>query len=163
MEQEPTDLQKLVPLKRALMRPYKLLPYQKVLHLMVTDSMMMLVLEHYEYTETTREVRFHRRGTLAKTWVIDAAGFWIEKREDQMLVWDDDFNPYIEVRYGRGYTPEEWAEQMEWEANTHRPGSSRSPMDNFEVAMFKADTTEKMFRHWTGHRKGLGYTTESDK
>lgn len=158
MEQQ-TTAQRLVPVKRAMGQPYRLRPYEELMAVLVTDELIAIQTTQLVYTETDREVRFTARKLVMRQFT--KSGFrWIE--QDRMEVPDETFTPYIECRYGRGYTPEQWAEQMEWEANTHRPGSSRNPMDNFEVAMYREDTTDAMYKHWTGHRKGLGYTTESD-
>lgn len=165
---QPTQAQRLVPVKRALGHPVRLLPYETVEDLIITDDNVAIRLTTYETTETTREVRFQRRGLKTLWWrklpLESHPAILVWKQQPTMIVWDDTFKPYVECRYGRHISVEESRERAEWEANTYRPGSSRQPMDSFtrSVEVLPSERTDKMYRYWTGHSATLGYTTESN-
>ena len=161
MTTELTAAQLLKPAKLALGRPIQLLPYQRVLRVDITDDTVSIVLSVMAYTETSREVRFTKSGIRLKSWK-NQNGRWIEN--EPFTIWDDQFIPYIEARFGRHISVAEYREQRQWEADTYRCGTGRTPMDNFNrtVEGGRDTTTDKMYKYWVGHDRDLPFRTESD-
>lgn len=153
-----TAAQQLLPIKQVLGRPYRLLPYESVHKVTVTEEKITLVLKVYQYTETQREVRFTKSGFRMFAWSRQDDGRWkpeplgLDGEQLDMTMWDVDFAPYIECRYGTHRSVKDYYEQLEWEAETYRPGTSRTPLDSFHRSVDgnMADTTPAMFKHWTG-------------
>lgn len=155
-----TPAQLLKPAKLALGRPIQLTPYQSVLRVDVTDTDVRVVLHVMKYTETAREVRFTKSGIRLRSWKLNGK-LW--KENEPFTIWDDDFVPYTEARFGRHISVDEYTEQRRWEAETYRCGSGRTPMDSFNrtVEGGRETTTDKMFKYWTGHDRDLPFTTRS--
>lgn len=155
---EQTIAQQLIPLKRALGRPFQVLPYQTVTNVLITDEMMVVMMKVMEYKETAREVRFTKSGTKMMSWkLID--GHWQE--QPSITAWDEDFVPYIEARFGRHISVEEYRERARWEAETYRCGTRRTPMDSFARTVEGGldETTPAMYKFWTSHEMGRPYST----
>lgn len=162
MTTELTTAQMLQPIKLALGKPIYLRPYQTVLNVVVTDTGINLVVRVMAYTETTREVRFTKSGIQLRSWKL-LNNIWVE--QTPFTVWDEDFVPYVEALFGRHVSVDEYRERRQWEAETYRCGSSRSPMDNFTrtVEGGRETTTDAMYQYWTGHQRDTVFTTTSDK
>ena len=152
-----TQAQQLRPLKEALGRPLHLLPYQSVKAVKVYPTFVCVELAVMHFTETAREVRFTKSGLMMKSWKL-VDGYWQE--QETLTVWDEDFVPYIEARFGVHRSVEETREQAQWEAETYRCGSRRTPMDSFArtVEGGRDTTTPAMFKYWTSHEMGRPYS-----
>lgn len=106
----------------------------------------------YRYKSLARETRFTQRGTrvLAYRWSASGenAGLW-QKVTDfgDFVMWEEDYPGEIIVHFGRSNTPESVAERRKYERDCHRPGTDRSPMDNFDRTL-DSNSHPKMERHW---------------
>jgi hypothetical protein len=153
---ELTAAQQLKPVKQALGKPFQLLPYQSVKKVTITADSITVLLQVYQFTETYREVRFHKSGLMMYAWKLKD-NVWIAQHlggDDQipLVIWDESFEPYIECRFGTHRSIKEYYDRLEWESNVHRPGTSRTPLDNFTrtVEAAQCETTPAMFKYWTG-------------
>lgn len=151
--------QRLRPVKEALGFPVLLRPYQELIEVTVTDEAIMVLTTVKSYTETTKEVRFHKSGTQLLSWKKED-GRWVQ--QETLTAWDEeDDNSPMEVRYGYSLSEREYKDRLEWEAMTYRCGTPRTPLDSFERAVW-GDTSDSMFQYWTGHSRALGYTSEKE-
>lgn len=164
---EQTAAQQLRAIKQVIGQAVYLRPYQEVVNVQITDKSVMLAIRVFRYTETQAEVRFSASGIRMMGWELTDHG-WKRKPlglngEIDLTIWDEDFKPYIECRYGTHRSVAEYYERLEWEANVHRPGTGRTPLDNFyrTVESSRDETTPAMYKYWTGHERDLGYTSES--
>jgi hypothetical protein len=125
------------------------------------SPIVSVTLQVLEVKETVRETRYLRRGVKMMIWTCvtgevnaydahyDVISGWGDYWTFQSIVsWESDFTPYTEHKIGRIETPAEYAERRRWEGMQYRVGTSRSPMDNAEVAACESDTTPAMYRHW---------------
>jgi len=168
---ELTVAQQLLPIKQAIGRPVQLRPYESIVRVKVDPEEILLVLQVYDWTETAREVRFHKSGLRMRIWKLKD-GKWKEQFERDpdgkittLTVWDDDFKPYTECKFGYSLSPQEYYDRLERERMTYRPGTFRTPLDSFErtVQCGPSGTTPKMYRYWTGHDRDDTFTTESEE
>lgn len=162
MATELTPAQMLQPAKLALGRVIQLTPYQQVLGVNVTDSDISILLHVMRYSETAREVRFTKSGMRLRSWKKDGKR-WIE--QEPLTIWDEEFVPYTEVRFGRHVSVDEYREQRQWEAETYRCGTGRTPMDSFNrtVEGGRDSTTDAMYTYWTGHLRDTVFTSRTEK
>jgi hypothetical protein len=156
---EKSTAQQLLPVKLAVGRPVYLRPYEQVLGVKITDDEVTLSIRTYEYTETVREVRFHKCGIRMRTWKPNELGIWKEQfyrnaegNIEPIILWDDDFKPFIECRFGHSLTPDEYLERVEREAMTYRVGTPRTPLSNY----YSRDTCPEMKQYWSTHERILG-------
>jgi hypothetical protein len=168
---EMTTAQQLLPVKLAIGRPVYLRPYEQVVAFKITDEEVNLSIRTYEVTETAREVRFHKSGIRIRTWKTNELGIWKEQfyrnaegNIEAMILWDDDFKPYVECRFGHSLTPDEYMERVEREAMTYRPGTSRFPLSNYHATMAAGPTgtTPDMFKYWKRHYELLEGDDDAD-
>lgn len=102
------------------------------------------------YIKYTVDVRTHETRYTGAERVLDVytrdAGRWA--RTDQFRSADDTFQPHAVHESGRTHRDEaEQTTRRTFEGDCHRPGTSKSPMDNAERTA-EGYTTDKMARHW---------------
>lgn len=145
-----SNLEYLAQLRRATNQVVTLRPFDTVLKVQCDDDKAAILIETFRYKETAREIRFTERGTklisFAKcTDQLPTYGRWAVAGE--MILWDDEFVPFIHVKFGKSVSPREHAEQVAWERQCYRPGTSRNPLDNYERVL-AGPTTDAMERYW---------------
>lgn len=146
---ELTTAQRLLPAKNAIGRPVFLLPYQTLVSVKIEADTVSVLVRMFAYTEKSHEVRFTKSGLKLRQWYLNSdTGKWAET-SDPIIMWDDEFTPFIEARYGTHRSPVEHWERIEHEALCFRPGNSHTELDSFDRTA-GGQTTKKMFRHWTG-------------
>jgi hypothetical protein len=124
--------------------PFALKPHEKLIGAKLTDTTAVISLEILVVTETTREWKISAKGVRMMVWQ-KADSVW--SYTGTFTTWDEDFKPEIHVRVGRIVTPQEAREAMDWDRLCYRPGSDRSPLDNYGRVL-SGSTTPKMERHW---------------
>lgn len=124
--------------------PFVLRPNMRIDQVWIEPGSVRVSVTVYETTQTAREIRFRRRGSRLMAWTgVRPNGTF--KKYDEFTVWDDDFTPYVERRFGRTETPEQTRERRDWEGMQYRVGTPKSPMDN---AIVSADPSMPMFDYW---------------
>ena len=108
----------------------------------VSPNVVTAVVDFITTTETAREVRYTRRGTRLMVWqatpdgkigrsdIVAESGDWMQWEYSDIVVWDDTFKPYTEIKFGRIETPAEYYARRRWEGDQYRVGSNHSPMDS---------------------------------
>lgn len=145
MSTSSANLQRLTAFKAATGMIVSLRVWENVLDWQVTDTTATLKVEVWRYADTDREVRFTARGERLFGWVLTPNG-WASIGQP-MTLWDDEFKPFIHVKYGRSVSPREHAEQRAWERQCYRPGTDRFPLDNY-ARVLDGPTTPAMERYW---------------
>lgn len=143
-------------LSAALGLPFALRAHQRIVGYSITDETIAVTIEFYLTSETTRELRFTKKGTRMMVWTAayDLTGdtshilfgrggrFWTYQ---EMVAFDPTFVPYIEHKIGRIESPAEYAERRRWEGEQYRVGSHKSPMDS---AQRVCDGPSPMADYW---------------
>ena len=143
---ESTLYQKLRDIADSIGTPFVLRQGETLIDHEITESKVSVWIQTHETTETTREVRFHKRGIKLCVWTALPHG---GVKFDSFTAWDDDFQPFTEVRFGRGETHAEYTERRAWEGMQYRVGSRHNPMDSAQRA---SEGYSPMEDYWT--RKG---------
>lgn len=146
MHNSTDNLQRLSAFKAATGLVHSLHVWENVLDYKVTDEMAVLKVEVWRFVDTSREVRFNEHGTRLFCWARHETLGWV-RAMDPVTIWDEDFQPFIHVKFGRSVSPREHAEQRAWEKSVYRPGTDRFPLDNYERVL-AGPTTPAMERYW---------------
>lgn len=110
-------------------------PYEKCQLVRITDADVTLVFETYLVRESSRKTTFLKQGTRAVSYSRVTG-----EKTAEMIVWDEQA-PIIEhVDLGRVETAAETRARREWEADAHRVGTAKNPLDN-------ASRTADQFAH----------------
>jgi len=157
-----TPAQKLAQIRDAIGMPVYLRPYEKITQMCINDTGASITIDTYSYDEMKYEVRFTGHASRMRSWMKLADGSFMEL--PPITIWDDDFQPFTERIRGHSISPEEYNDRRDWEAMTHRPGTSHTPLDSCSRTLEDAGTeSDKMYRYWVGHSRHLPHTTETDK
>jgi hypothetical protein len=141
---ETTPFSQLRLISDALNRPFTLRQGESLIDFSITDNRVTVHLQVHLTTETTREVRFLKRGIRLTEWKRHSPmHVW---QSDSLTVWDDDFTPFIEARFGRGETHAEYTDRRAWEGMQYRVGSRQNPMDSASRA---SEGYSPMEDYWT--------------
>src|SRR4051812_11870735 len=113
----------------ALDMPWQLPRHATIVNWIVTDDRVAVSLEIFEVKETNREDKFTKKGIRLLNWTknLSARNGW---DYSIMTVWDEDFEPYSELKIGKIESPAEYIARREWEGMQYRVGTSHSPMDS---------------------------------
>lgn len=122
------------------------LPFEsKVKALIVEDHRMVLQYTRYEVGRLARESRYTAAYTVADVYTRDA-GVW--SRTDRFEAADEAFQPHAFHESGTPHRDEtEQTTRRTFEADCHRPGGGRAPLDNADRTA-EGYTTKAMERHW---------------
>jgi hypothetical protein len=113
---------------------------------LINESSGMIVLTTFEVKDLVRETRYNRKGTRVIQ-LSRGSGSW--KITDDHTLWDEDFEPYVYVKFGNIKTDAEREEQREWEKLAYRPGSKKTQLDSYErVCDPLIRSTDKMERYY---------------
>lgn len=125
----------------------QLRPFEVLLNTSASDTTAMVSIQTFRYSELTAEVRFTGMGTRLTTWV-KKDGVWAIEQSLCMTVWDAYFEPVTLLKFDRQYqSPKQKMAQREWERLCYRPGTGRTPLDNYERVLAHP-TTDLMERYW---------------
>lgn len=115
-------------------------------HVEFKDDTVVVVLQTYQVKVLVREDRYEKRGVrmLAYKKSPNSSRWYVDFDE---TAWDDDFEPFVYEKIGRRKTAQELIEQREFEKLCHRPGTKRTPLDNFQ-RVWNDPSTPKMERYW---------------
>lgn len=152
------DLKVRVQLEKTIGESLRLKPWEAIEKVRFSDDKLVALLSVAEVQETTREVRVKRSGSRMIEWTrveryfttdtgvkIPLPAIW--KITADETFWNESAPEAVHVKWGERKTPEQLAEQREWEKMCHRPGTASTPLDNYDrVLNFKS--TEKMERYW---------------
>jgi len=130
----------------AIGEPFTLRQGESLIDHQITDSTVSVWVQTHQYVETSREIRYNKRGTRLTVWTLHANG---RVTKDSFTAWDDTFVPFIEARFGRGETHKEYTDRRAWEGMQYRVGSRHSPMDSAQRA---SEGYSPMEDYW--NRKG---------
>lgn len=143
----------------ALGLPFELRANNTLVKSNISPDAVTVLVEFLVTNETTREVRFMRRGRRLMVWeaspdgkvgrsgLVADDGDWMQWKYSEIVMWDDTFKPYIEHKIGRIETPAEYRDRRRWEGDQYRVGSSRTPMDSaYRVTL--GHTTDAMTDYW---------------
>lgn len=113
---------------------------------LIDETNGMVMLTTYEVKDLVRETRYLRKGVRVIQ-LHRAEGRW--KIVDDNTVWDDEFEPWTYVKFGRIKTDAEIEEQREWEKLCYRPGTKKTQLDSYErVCDPLIRSTDKMERYY---------------
>ena len=113
----------------------------------VHENCVNLIIETFDVQETVREDRFNKHGFRMMTLKPTATGKWDVVFD--ATSWDEEFEPFVHVRWGRGQTPEEYEAQREFEKMCYRPGNKMTPLDSYERVLDPfVRSTDRMERHF---------------
>lgn len=138
--------------KRAIGVPelvIRLRPYERAHTLRVEDDKVTLVLQTFLVRELRTRTQFIKSGNrMVSYWRSTADGHYAGQKVGEMIIWDEEA-PEVSavVNAGQINTPERDTERREFERMTYRPGTSKSPLDNYQRVL-AGPTTEKMERYW---------------
>lgn len=126
------------------MIPFRLRPYERVMKVRIERdrSRASVLIETFIVRETRSRTTFIKRGRKLIGYTRHTSGQYYTQDPEPIIVWDDDFAPTDTAHYGRVESVAERAERREWEADAHRVGSSKNPLDN-------ASRTADQFAHPT--------------
>lgn len=135
--------------------------YDQVEKVLVSDDEVRILLTVFKWREMSREVRFTHRGKRVLQYkahdVKGESGVVIYTRwviKEDMTIWEEDFEGYSDDVRRRVLTPVEYHAKRNFEADCHRPGGGRFPMDSYDRTMIQPEgqnekSTVKMERHWS--------------
>lgn len=145
-DSSPTPYQLLAQLTRATGQPLRLRPFERVILVKVTDTEASALIDTYSVRELAREWRLEKHGTKMVSFKRDeSTRQWAEV--PGLLIWDEDFEPQTIVKFGKSVTPQQYREDIEFARDCYRPGTSRTPLDNYERVL-DGPSTPAMERHW---------------
>jgi hypothetical protein len=157
---EQTSAQRLAEFRRQTGIALVLRPYEELIASKATDTQAVVTVTTYRYTETGREIRFTHRGTKMYAWTRDGDE-WRPVLHHSMVngapvvtgyvvMWHGDYVPTIELKRGKVMTPAEAAAQRAWEQDCYRPGTARTPLDNYDRVLAGAysPVETQMERYW---------------
>lgn len=114
-------------------------PFERVIKYFASDDRDAVLLETFRYVETRYEFRVTGHGKRLVAFTTSGA--------QSVTAWDEEFEPFVIRKTGHVRTPTESRDQITFERDCYRPGSFRTPLDNF--ARVKAGpTTDAMERYW---------------
>lgn len=118
-------------------------PFERIIKTVVNDDRVAVMVETYRYTETRYEFRFTNHGKR----IIE----WDHGRPTSVTMWDDEFGieftPFVIRKSGHASTDAEIRDQIAFERDCYRPGTSRTPLDSYRRIQM-APSTDKMERYW---------------
>lgn len=131
----------LVAARNALGFNIPIRPFEKVIACRITDDTVTLSIETYRYVETKTRIKFNKKG-----WrMVSYNRATLEVTT--ISHWDESYEPEEIAKFGNVRTPEAYIEKLGFERACHRPGSPRSPLDNYDRTEL-APASPAMRRHW---------------
>jgi hypothetical protein len=128
-------------------RPFAVRPGEKLLKVNATDDTVTVMISWIRVAETNREWRIVAAGRSLLTWArpesTNEAWVWLGRLD----VEDEGFKPVVHLKYGEPNTPDRVLERRNFARDCYRPGTERSPMDNW-LRTVDGHTPESMTRHW---------------
>lgn len=112
---------------------------------LINESDGMIMLTTYQVKDLVRETRYTAKGLRVIT--LHKSGRW--KITDDHVLWDEEFEPWTFVKFGRIKTAAELEDEREWEKLCYRPGTKKTQLDSYERVcdpFFRS--TDKMERHF---------------
>lgn len=141
----PITIKARAELEQTIGQSLPLKPWESIEKVVIEADEVKVLMNIADVQETAREVRLKRAGKRLIVW----------KRTANPLVWrisdDETFwvesTPVVHVKYGQRRTPEQEADQREYEKMCYRPGTASTPLDNYDRVV-AGHTTDKMDRYW---------------
>ena len=128
------------------LRRMHLADWETVRSFEVTETCVNLIIDTFDVQVTRREDRYKKKGYRLIQIKAGPDGWHIAVDHTS---WDDDFEPYVHVKYGTVRTADEEEEQREFEKMCYRPGSRRVQLDSYErVCDPIIRSTDRMERHF---------------
>jgi hypothetical protein len=135
----PTPLQKIYEVRRLTGVQLRLQMFETVERVTIEDDHIMVLINICETVEHRSQYTVKRRGK--RMVKVSRSDRGMGRILDTFEVWDDDSGEVHKRREPE--TPYETRRREEWELLCYRPGTAKTPLDNYDSV-----DSDRMAKHW---------------